>query len=150
MRIEFYGLVFDTPQVTFHLWTPWRATAIEHRLFDVIRQLPRAEVDELPDELRVRLSDLKAWKGALQSVARVLKGWQEEADTGSEKRSWRWMLEGDSDNDGYDHNGEKCSLWAFLRLTLERGGPGEQDKGEDVDLNDFGLRVWGEEAERGG
>lgn len=148
MRIDFYGLAFDTPQVTFHLWTPWRATAIEHRLFEVIRQLPRVEVDELPDELRIRLTDPKAWKTALQVVVRVLKGWQEEADPGSEKRSWRWMLEADSDGDGYDHNGEPCSLLAFLRLTLERGGPGEQDKGEDVDLNDFGVRIWGEEQGR--
>ena len=33
----------------------------------------------------------------------MLKGWQEEAETGSEKRTWRWLLEGDTDADGYDH-----------------------------------------------
>src|SRR5262249_37515427 len=31
MRIDFYGMVFQTPRVTFHLWSPWRATALEHR-----------------------------------------------------------------------------------------------------------------------
>src|SRR5262245_13258235 len=24
MRIAFHGLVFETPQVTVHLWSPWR------------------------------------------------------------------------------------------------------------------------------
>ncbi len=33
MRIDFYGLVFETPRVTFYLWSPWRAAALEHRLF---------------------------------------------------------------------------------------------------------------------
>ena len=34
MRIEFFGLTFDTPCVTFYLWSPWRAAALEHRLFE--------------------------------------------------------------------------------------------------------------------
>ena len=83
-------------------------------------------------------------RAALQAVARVLKGWQEEADPGSERRSWRWLLEGDTDADGYDHTSEPVSLWGFLRVSLERGGPGEPNKGEDVDLEGFGLQVWGE------
>ncbi len=145
MRIDFYGLALETPAVTVHLWTPWRATAIEHRLFEVVKKLPGAEAEELPEELRIRIADPKTWRGAIQAIARVLKGWQEEADPGSERRSWRWLLEGDSDADGYDHNGEPCTLWAFLRLGLERGGVGDEDKAEDVDLNDFGLRIWGEE-----
>ena len=66
----------------------------------------------------------------------------EEADPGSEKRVWRWLLEGDTDSDGYDHNGETFSLWGILRVSLERGGPGEPDKGEDLDLEGFGLRIW--------
>jgi hypothetical protein len=32
-------------------------------------------------------------------------------------------------------------------VSLERGGPGEADKGEDVDLQGFGLRIWGEGLE---
>ena len=40
MRIDFYGLAFETPRVTFYLWSPWRAAAMEHRLFDAIRALP--------------------------------------------------------------------------------------------------------------
>jgi hypothetical protein len=144
MRFEFYGLAFETPRVTFYLWSPWRAAALEHRLFDAIRSLPRIAAEEGADELRLHAADPKTCRLALSAVARVLKGWQEEADPGSERRSWRWLLEGDTDADGYDHTGEPVSLWGFLRVSLERGGPGEPDKGEDVDLEGFGLQVLGE------
>jgi hypothetical protein len=50
-------------------------------------------------------------------------------------------MEGDTDDAGYDHNGEPASLWCFLRLTLERGVPGELEKAEDIDLDGFGLEV---------
>jgi hypothetical protein len=144
MRVEFYGLVFESPHVTFHLWSPWRAAALEHRLFEAVRGLPRVEAETTAEEWRLHVSDPKTWRAALQAVARVLKGWQEEADAGSERRMWRWLLEGDSDSDGYDHTGEPFSLWGILRVSLERGGPGEPDKGEDLDLEGFGLRIWGE------
>jgi hypothetical protein len=144
MRFEFYGLVFEAPRVTFYLWSPWRSTALEHRLFEAIRGLPRVTPEQGPDELRLHVADPKTWRSALQAVSRVLKGWQEEAETGSEKRSWRWLLEGDTDADGYDHTGAPACLWAFLRLGLDRGGVGEADKGEDVDLDGFGLQIYGE------
>jgi hypothetical protein len=143
MRVEIYGLVLDAPRVVFYLWSPWRAAALEHRLFDALRGLPRVEAEEGPDEWRLLIEDAKTLRGALQAVARVLKGWQEEADPGSERRSWRWLLEGDTDADGYDHTGEPVSLWGFLRVSLERGGPGEPDKGEDIDLEGFGMQVQG-------
>jgi hypothetical protein len=141
MRIDFYGMVFDTPRVTFHLWSPWRATALEHRLFDVIRQLPGTEREEGPDELRIHVEDAKTFRTALQATARVLKGWQEEADPGSERRAWWWLIEGDTNADGYDHNGDPFTLWAFLRVVIDRSGPGEPDKGEDIDLDGFWLRI---------
>jgi hypothetical protein len=144
MHIDFYGLAFEAPQVTFHLWSPWRAAALEHRLFEAIRVLPRVEVEERPDEWTVHVTDPKTWKTAIHSAARVLKGWQEEADPAEERRTWRWLLEGDTDHDGYDHTGEPLTLWGFLRASLERGGPEDPDKGEDIDLNGFGLRIWGE------
>jgi hypothetical protein len=144
MRVDFYGLIFETPRVTFYLWSPWRAAALEHRLFESVRTLPRIAIEEGADELRLYVSDPKTCRSALQAVARVLKGWQEEADPGSERRSWRWLLEADTDADGYDHTGEPVSLWGFLRVSLERGGPGEPDKGEDIDLEGFGLQVEGE------
>ena len=143
MRIDFFGLAFETPHVTIHLWSPWRAAALEHRLFDAIRSLPRVTSDAGADEWRLHIGDPKTWRSALQTVSRVLKGWQEEADPASERRTWRWLLEGDCDADGYDHAGEAVSLWGFLRVSLERGGPGEPDKGEDIDLEGFGLRIWG-------
>lgn len=143
MRVDFYGVVFETPRVTFYLWSPWRAAAVEHRLFDAVRALPRVAHEESADELRLHLDDAKTCRHALQAIERVLKGWQEEADPGSERRSWRWLLEADTDADGYDHTGEPVSLWGFLRVSLERGGPGEPDKGEDVDLEGFGLQIHG-------
>jgi len=142
MRMELYGLAFDTPGVTFYLWSPWRASYLEHRLFDALRQIPNVEMEKEAEELRVNMTDPKSWKAAVQAIARVLKGWQEEADSGAERRGWRWMVEADVDFNGYDHAGERASLWAFLRLSLERGNPGEELKGEDLDLNDFGLRIW--------
>jgi hypothetical protein len=142
MRIDFYGLAFETPRVTVYLWSPWRAAAVEHRLFEIIAQLPGMRAEKEADEWRIHIADPKIWKGVLQAVCRVLKGWQEEADPGQERRSWRWLLEGDTDTNGYDHQGEPAGMWAYLRLSLDRGGPGEPDKGEDVDLNGFGVRVW--------
>ena len=141
MRFDFYGLAFETPRVTIYLWSPWRASALEHRLFDAIRQLPQVVDEEGPDELRLQLDHPRTCRAALQAVARVLKGWQEEAETGSERRTWRWVLEGDTDEGGYDHNGEPACLWAFLRVSLDRGGPADPDKGEDIDLDGFGLQV---------
>ena len=35
-------------------------------------------------------------------------------------------------------------MWCFIRLGLERGGIGEQEKAEDVDLDGFGLEISGE------
>jgi hypothetical protein len=141
MQIDFYGLTFEAPRVTFYLWSPWRAAALEHRLFDALRALPRVHVEDGPDERRLHVADPKTWRTALQALSRVLKGWQEEADPGSEKRTWRWLLEGDTDPDGYDHAGEPFALWGFLRVSLERGSLGEPEKGEDVDLEGFGLQI---------
>jgi hypothetical protein len=144
MRVDFYGLVLETPRVSVYLWSPWRAAALEHRLFEAMRTLPRVLLEQGPDEVRLHIDDPKTFRTALQAAERVLKGWQEEADPGSERRSWRWLLEGDTDADGYDHTGEPLSLWGFLRLGLERGVPGEGDKNEDIDLEGFGLQVWAE------
>jgi hypothetical protein len=143
MRFDLYGLTFETPHVTFYLWSPWRAAHLEHRLFDAIRHLPNTKVEDGPDELRIQITDPKTSRAAVQAVARVLKGWQEEAERGSERRTWRWLLEADTDDNGYDHTGEATSMWGFLRVSLERGGPGEPDKGEDIDLQGFGLQIAG-------
>jgi hypothetical protein len=143
MHIDLYGLTLDTPKVTCYLWSPWRASALEHRLFDVVRQIAGVELEQDVDELRAHINEAKAWRQALTALVRVLKGWQEEAtDAGRERRAWRWLIEGDTDDHGYDHAGEQAGLWVFLRLGLDRGGYEEGEKGEDVDLNGFGLRIW--------
>ena len=143
MHVDFYGLTLVTPRVTCYLWSPWRASALEHRLFDVVRQTAGVTLEqENADETRAHITDAKTWKPALTAVVRVLKGWQEEADQGRERRSWRWLLEGDTDDHGYDHAGEPAGLWVFLRLSVDRGNLEEGDKAEDIDLNGFGLRLW--------
>lgn len=143
MRIDLYGMAFDGPGVTFYLWSPWRAAALEHRLFEVVKSIPNVEFEQAPDELRLHVKDAKGYKAAIQHCERVLKGWQEEgSDAGTERRSWRWMLEADTDAHGYDHAGEKASVWFFLRLSLDQAAAAEGTRGEDIDLNGFGFRVW--------
>jgi hypothetical protein len=142
MRIDLYGLAFETPRVTFYLWTPWRAAALEHRLFEAVGELPGTRAEAVEDGQAVHVSDPKTWRAAVQAVARVLKGWQEEADPAGERRAWRWLLEGDTDAYGYDEGGEPASLWALVRVSVDHGGPGEAEKGEDIDLDGFSVRVW--------
>ena len=71
--------------------------------------------------MRVHVRDAKARKQALHGMCRVLKGWREEMERGSERRAWRWLIESDTDDHGYDHAGDPACLWAFLQLGLERG-----------------------------
>lgn len=145
MRIDLYGMTFETPGVTFYLWSPWRASHLEHRLFEAVSKLPGATVEATPDEIRANLAEPKAWRGAVAAVERIMKGWQEEAsDSGGERRSWRWLLEADTDAAGYSENGEQANMWGFLRVALDAARPGEDDKGELVDLNGFGLCIWGQ------
>jgi hypothetical protein len=146
MRVELFGLAMEAPGVTFYLWSPWRCSALEHKLYDSIRQVPNASEEASADELRLHVTELKAWKAAVQNLSRVLKGWQEEAsDVGKdERRGWRWLIEADVDPAGYDMQGERASFWAYLRLSIDRGGPGEAEKGEDIDLNGFGVQIWGQ------
>jgi hypothetical protein len=145
MQVDLFGLTMETPGVTFYLWSPWRCTAIEHKLFESLANLPNASLEREPDEIRLHIAEPKAWKLAVQNLSRVIKGWQEEGvDANNEKRSWRWLLEADVDSNGYDHKGEKSAFWAFLRLSIDRGGNlGEPEKLEDIDLNGFGVCVWG-------
>ena len=146
MRVELYGLVMDSPCVTFYLWSPWRAAAIEHKLFEAMVSIPGAEIEKEPDELRLHIEDEKGWKLALQNISRVMKGWQEEGvDAGNEKRAWRFLMEGDIDTNGYDHKGEKSAFWLFLRLSMDRGGPVDGEKAEEFDLDGFGVCIWGED-----
>jgi hypothetical protein len=155
MQIDLYGMTFEGPGVTYYLWSPWRASALEHRLFEGIKALPGIEFEKATDELRVHLTDPKTYKVSIQLVERVLKGWQEEgSEGGNERRSWRWMIESDTDSHGYDHTGEQASIWGFIRLGLDRSSPGsplvaaDPERAEDIDLNGFGIRVWrADEAE---
>lgn len=146
MRVDLFGLMMETPGVTIYLWSPWRCSLLEHKLFEALRTVPNATLEATPEELRLHITEQKSWKIASQSISRVLKGWQEEASDASkdERRSWRWLLEADVDASGFDMQGERSSFWAYIRLSIEYGGPGELDKGEDIDLNGFGVQVLGE------
>jgi hypothetical protein len=145
MRVDLFGLAMEAPSATIYLWSPWRCSFLEHKLFEALKGLPGTTMEPGPDELRLHVTESKAWKLAVQNISRVLKGWQEEAsDAGTEeRRAWRWLLEADVDAAGYDMQGEKASFWAYLRLSIDRGGPNDAEKGEDVDLNGFGVQVWG-------
>lgn len=149
MRVEFYGISFETSRLTVYLWSPWRASAIEHRMFEAVRKLPGVANEDSPEELKVHITDPKTARVALQAIGRVLKGWQEDAEMGVDRRSWRWMIEGDTNADGYDHFGEAFSIWIYLRLSLDRGSPGEGEKGEDIDLDGFGVRICPQSADSG-
>src|SRR5215210_121013 len=130
MRVDLFGLTMDAPGVTFYLWSPWRCAALEHKLFDAIKGVPNASIEEAADEVRVHVTDPK--------------GWEEASDVGKdERRGWRWLLEADVDASGYDMQGERASFWWYVRLSLDRGGPSDAEKGEDIDLNGFGVQVWG-------
>ena len=143
MLADLLGLQMNVEGVTFHLWSPWRCTALELRLFDAIKQIPGLVADTPPDEICLSLQTDKQWGQAHEHLQRVLKGWQEESsDAGVERRTWRWLIEADTDTDGYDLHGERSCFWAYLRVALERGGPGETDKTEDVDFSGFGISFW--------
>jgi hypothetical protein len=142
MQVDFYGLHFDTTHVTFYLWSPWRASSLENRMFESLTILPGVAIEKEEDEVRLHVRDTKTWKAAMLNLTRILKGWQEEAEQGRERRAWRWLLEGDTDDHGYDHAGEPASIWGYLQLGLERGNFEEPEKMETVDLNAIGLRIW--------
>ena len=90
MRVDVYGLLFESQGLTCHLWSPWRCSQLEHRLFEAVKSLSDIEAESAPDELQLHITDAKTSKLAMQALARVLKGWQEEAtDSGTERRSWR-------------------------------------------------------------
>jgi len=144
MRVELFGLCFETPGVTAHLWSSWRASTLETRMFDLLKALSPTVYEKSDDEHRLHIDDAKVWKTAMNTISRVMKGWQEEAsDNGGERRSWCWMVEGDVGASGYDHTGEPANLWAFLRLTLDLNRPGEAEKAEIVDLDNLGFCIWG-------
>lgn len=143
MHIDFYGQQFEAARVTCYLWSPWRATALEHRLFNEVKQLPGVHLEQQPDELRVQIASEEAWNQALVKMSRLLKGWQEEASgTGKERRDYRWLIEGDTDEHGYDHAGDVASLWIYLRAGLERGDFDDAEPSEWIDLHGFGFRLW--------
>ena len=143
MQLDFYGLRIEVSRVTAYLWTPWRASAIEHRLFNEVKTLPGVHLETTPEELRVQITDAKQFKQALANMSRLLKGWQEEAtSSGKERRLYRWLFEGDTDEHGYDHANEIACLWVYLRVGLDGGDMEADEPGEWIDMIGFGLRFW--------
>ena len=143
MQIDFYGLTFEASRVTFYLYSPWKASALEHRLFNEVKQLPGVHLEQQHDELRVQVTDVAVLKQALLNMSRLLKGWQEEAaGVGKERRIYRWLIEGDTDEHGYDHANEVACIWIYLRAGLDRGDFDDAEPTEWLDLQSFGLRLW--------
>ncbi len=145
MQISLYSIKFIAQDITIYLWSPWRATALEHRLFDVCRNLPACKVEEEPDEWRIQLKDQASWQKIVQIIARVLDGWKEEAnEIGREHRSWYWVIEAETDRNGYDSEGEPSSVWAYIQLGIEEGNPGEEKSSETLTLDGLSFRFWNE------
>lgn len=142
MHISFYGLRLQVERISVALWSPWRSSKLEHRLFDSVRKLPNVRPEPARDEEVLVISDELTWEAALQGMIRILKGWQEDAAPGSEKRHWRWFVEGDSDAYGYDHGNEPFTLWVYLRLLVEQGMPSEDYKVEEIELGGLNIRFW--------
>jgi hypothetical protein len=143
MQIEFYSFQFEASRITCYLYSPWRASALEHRLFNEVKQLAGVHFESAPDEMRVQIADVKTWKQALVNMSRLLKGWQEEATgAGKERRAYRWLFEADTDEHGYDHANEVACLWVYLRAGIDHGDVEADEPSEWVDLTGFGLRFW--------
>ena len=62
MRVDLYGLTFEVPSVTVYLWSPWRCSALEHRLFEAVKNIPGTNFEPAPDELRIHIVEPKGWK----------------------------------------------------------------------------------------
>ena len=78
MRVDFYGLVFETPKVTVYLWSPWRASALEHRLFEAVHGLPGLRTVQEADEMHVEITDANgAFFDAAHGFAGCIAGIQE-------------------------------------------------------------------------
>ena len=142
MQIDFYGLHFEASRITCYLWSPWRASALEHRLFNEVKQLPGVHLESQPEEMKVQVADVKTWNLAMTNMSRLLKGWQEESAGGKERRVYRWLFEGDTDEHGYDHSNEVACLWIYLRVGLDRGDLDAEDPSEWLDMNGIGFRLW--------
>ncbi|MGF1578218.1 MAG: hypothetical protein ACFCD0_02520 [Gemmataceae bacterium] len=142
MRVELLGLAIETPKVSVSLWSSWKASQLETKVFNSIGQVPDLEKLERDDEMRLSFRTEQQWQAVMDRVVRVMKGWQEEAAGRNEKRLWGWMIDGDRDAYGYDPMGEAACLWGWFRLFLERGDPGEFDKSEQVELQSLSFRFW--------
>lgn len=144
MIAQLYGLRMQVDGITIHLWSPWRSSRLENRIFEAIAAIAKVPIEKDSDELHFKLANTELWNQAVQTTERILKGWQEESSEShnAERRSWRWLIEADTDANGYDMQSEASCFWAFLRLSIDRGGPGEADKGEDLDLQGLGVSFW--------
>src|SRR5262245_9298165 len=61
MHVDFYGILLESPGVTIYLWSPWRAAALEHRVFDAVATLQGVTVEKEADEIRLAIRDSKTW-----------------------------------------------------------------------------------------
>ena len=108
-----------------------------------MKQLAGVHLESTLEELRVQIADGKTFKQGLSSMSRLLKGWQEEAaGVSKERRVYRWLIEGDTDEHGYDHSNEVACLWIYLRVGLDRGDLEVDEPSEWIDMNGIGFRLW--------
>ncbi|MEZ6138929.1 MAG: hypothetical protein R3B84_00015 [Zavarzinella sp.] len=143
MKLKLYGISIEAERVTYSLLSPWRASMLEHRLFDSIRAISNVKYEEADAELLLHISAEKPAHESLLMIERIMKGWQEDgSSTKQERRLWHWSLEAEVDARGNDTSGDPTSIWGFLDVSVERFQASEQDKLDEVDLACFSMRIW--------
>jgi len=149
MKVNISGVCIETRKIVVYLKSPWRANALEHKLFEAARQIPEVQVEESQAEYKIVLKNIEKFQTLLESCTRILKGWQEDADLGTERRFWCWLFEGDADASGYDHNGNPASIWIFVRAIIEHAEHSmDAPKVEHVDLESFNFELTNNEFSR--
>lgn len=141
MEITFYQFCITTQKIAIHLYSCWRASQLEHKLFDSARTIVGKEPDRKDDSLVLTITAESTWNQLFQNWVRILKGWEEDAVPGDERRRWRWVIEGDTDHYGYNHNGDNFALWVFLRTSIEHGEANAAESIDEFDLDALGIQL---------
>src|SRR5213592_1202209 len=89
MRVELFGLTMEAPGATFYLWSPWRCSFLEHKLFESLKSVPNATAEPGPDELRIHVADAKGWKLAVQNLSRCSRAGRRSRATSAAKSGGR-------------------------------------------------------------
>ena len=126
------------------LWSPWRATALEHRLFNEVKQLPGVHLESTPDEharADRRRQGMEASHAQHVAAAQRLAGGSRRRRQGTprlslahRRRHRRARLRSRQRN--RLAFGSTCAS-AWTAAIIDDAEPSEW-----IDLSGFGLRFW--------